>query len=398
MSLSFPDILGRIRRGRELIDTLDKRVRRPNQRAAQVAEDLRTLWPYSLLFACWLERDGQHDRCVLDRDGNPRPDWDEMLGEELSGAPTNQAGTLRISEALGLPGFATSIVSHRGRRLGALAIALPESTAPEIATLELTLLGEFTQQLALILTLEQKDGEVHALRKLKAEQNDVCDIGIVSGAISHELFNVLNNISLQVAVLQKQVPETFHPGLAVIHEQGREAGAILRCLQQYRQTQLSPLYPLNLNRVIREACGADIPVCLADRNVCPTESQAPRLELAADLPPVLGTALELTILLRLLLSNVGRLVPGGDLVIQAGNGPKKVILQVVAQEPGFATDRLQGLFEPLGKGQEIVPRLELAGCQQIVRRWQGTLRGENFQAGGLAFVIELPTAGEAKLD
>jgi C4-dicarboxylate-specific signal transduction histidine kinase len=45
-----------------------------------------------------------------------------------------------------------------------------------------------------------------------------------------------------------------------------------------------------------------------------------------------------------------------------------------------------------------VPRLELAGCQQIVHRWQGILRAENFHAGGLAFVVELPTAAEAKLD
>jgi signal transduction histidine kinase len=320
----------------------------------------------------------------LDRDGHSRPDWDEALGEALSGPPATQAGSSSISEALRLSGFAMSTVSHRGRRLGALAIALPESTAPEIATLELTLLGEFARQLALILTLERNDDEVRALRELQAEQRDLCDIGIISGGISHEFLNVLNNISLQVAVLQKQVPGTLHPGLAVIHEHGRQAGAILRSLQQYRQNHQASLYPLNLNRLIHEEFAK--------------ESQAPRLELTADLPPVLGTASELTILLRLLLSNVGLLIPGGHLVIQTGNAPKEVILHVVAQGPGIATDILEGLFEPLGKGQEIVPRLELAGCQQIVRRWQGILRAENFHAGGLAFVVELPAAAEAKLD
>ena len=222
-----------------------------------------------------------------------------------------------------------------------------------------------------------------ALRELQAEYKDLDKIAIVSGVINHELLNVLNNISLQVAVLQKQIPENFHPGLAVIHEQASAAGEILRSLQQYCRQHQSPLYPIDLNRLIRQQFEME------------SRKDLVRLDLPADLPPVLGTASEMRILLQLLLSSAARLVPEkGTLVIQTSQESGKIIFRLVAHGRSTALDLSAGLLLSLGKGEELVPRLELAGCQQIVRHWGGTLRAESLSLGGLAFVVELPEAGE----
>jgi signal transduction histidine kinase len=379
------DVLTRLRRGRELIDTLHQRARQTDRHAAQVAEDLRTLWPSSLLFVCCFDGDSGRRRSVLDREGRTPPDWDKAPEEELARVSVKRdSGTfqVKLSESLGLPELTVSILSHRGRRLGALALALPESVAPEIATVESILFEEYSRELSLALSLERQETEENALRQLQAEQMGLCGIGVVSGVISHELYNVLNNISLQVAVLTKQVHEPFHAGLAVIHEQATQAAEILRSLQQYRLHHQPRPYPVDLNRLLRE-----------EFEMASRPGDALKLELAVDLPPVLGTASELKILLYLLLSNANRLATGNS-SIRTSHAAQRVHLRIAAQGRSLAPEYVQGLFEPLGQGQEPITRQELAGCQQIVRRLEGTVRAESLPQGGLAFIVELPEAGE----
>jgi signal transduction histidine kinase len=223
-----------------------------------------------------------------------------------------------------------------------------------------------------------------ALAKLHAEQLDLCDIGVISGALSHELRNVINNVSLQVAVLKKKLPENFHAGLAVIDEQSADAAAILRELQQYRQHRQRQLYLLELNRLIGEEFGPD------------SQAGSFLLELAGNLPLVLGTRMEMIVLLHLLVDNARQLVPGAkNVLVQTSFVGERVRLQITAQGRSPRPDLWQELFEPPGR-EKTVAQLELAGCLQIVHRLEGTLRGEDLPAGGLIFIVELPKAEQAK--
>jgi signal transduction histidine kinase len=66
------------------------------------------------------------------------------------------------------------------------------------------------------------------------------------------------------------------------------------------------------------------------------------------------------------------------------------VLRVEDTGPHAAPDVLGRMFEPQTRGREGTDSLELAACNALARRQEGTVRAENLPGGGFAVVVEFP--------
>ncbi len=200
--------------------------------------------------------------------------------------------------------------------------------------------------------------------------------------VAHEFNNVLNNILLQVAIVEQLSAGQSHRELEPIRRLSTQAASMVRQLQRLSQKHQPPLQPVDLSqllgKLVQEA-GILRPV---------------QLELAADLPPVLGTIADLKRLIELLLHNAPGIGTGSAaLTLRTERRADRVRLSLQHEGSAIADELLPQLFEPFGTVPGSSEGWELAVCKAVVRRLQGSIHAENRPEGGVAFVVELRVAG-----
>jgi signal transduction histidine kinase len=204
-------------------------------------------------------------------------------------------------------------------------------------------------------------------------------LGELTSSVTHEFNNILNNILLHMAVLeQKGLSPELRQETAQVKQSSRQAAELVRRLQQYCQQQQPPSGPVDLNPLLLEA----------------VEGQA-RLELAADLPPVLGHAGTLKRLVGLLLAHA-RAVSEGEIRIKTERCANGVAVHVEDQGPTLAAPLLAQQFHPFCVSRPGDDGIRLAVCKNLMRRLNGIIRAENRPEGGVAYVIELRGAGASR--
>jgi signal transduction histidine kinase len=210
----------------------------------------------------------------------------------------------------------------------------------------------------------------------------------VAEIVAHEINNLLNNILLHVAVLDRKVPEPIRAELAVIRQAGTRAGSLLNRWQQMSPRPPSNLQPLDLNKGVGEFVASWQPPP-------PLASALPvRFEPGGKLPPVAADPDDLSRLVHLLLLHAAAASPPGSVVVRTGRENNEVFLSVEDAGPALDPGLLDRLFEPFvvaRPGPDVVsdPELELglAMCRKLVRRQQGTIRAENRPEGGVRVVV-----------
>jgi signal transduction histidine kinase len=202
-------------------------------------------------------------------------------------------------------------------------------------------------------------------------------------AVAHDLNNCLNNILLQAAVLDQTKPE-LRPDTAVISQSARQAGNLVKKLQQVCQQHQPTLGAVDVNRLVREVApeaagggGAQL-----------------HLELAEPLPPVLGTPEDVGLLVRLLVENAAACLGerGGRVTLRTEARSGSAILQVEDDGPAAEPDLLARLWEPFVRVRPGGDELRLSRCKGLVRRLQGSIRGENRSPGGMTFRVDFRPA------
>jgi two-component system nitrogen regulation sensor histidine kinase GlnL len=212
--------------------------------------------------------------------------------------------------------------------------------------------------------------------------------------VAHEINNLLNNVLLHVAVLERRKGlEAARAELAVIRQAGARAGELLNRWQQLTPRPDHPLQAVDLNRSAAAAvaawqaeAGAHVPV---------------RLELSSDLPAVLADPTDLARLVRLLLVNAAAAVEAGPITLRTEAAPAEVLLHVQDGGPGFDPALRERLFEPFVVARPLSPRAEavplhdlgLALCKRLARRQQGSIQAEDRPEGGVRVTIRLRPAG-----
>lgn len=393
MSDSSAEGLDALERGLDLAAQALRQAADPEQRAARLAVVVRSLWPDSVHAGCRLTQAGQSHVGVLGRDG-----------EIVRKAPAS-GGAEVFPPALTTPGCHWVTADMAGARdHGTLAVALPAGGGDEPRRV----LGLLARHLALQLDLEAQRREQDGLRTAVAEQAWSANLGALASPVTHEFNNFLNVVLLQVALLERDSSEKRRGEFQVIRQQGKAIAELVRQWQQYRYRQQPAAQPVEVNGVVREAVEAlsrEEPAFGEARiRLAPSAGKGKPggsevwvcLDLAADLPPVLGTYLDLLRLVRFLVANAvaATAVPPGTILIRTEMSEGQVVLRVEDSGPAIDADLLPQVFEPLVAAREGPNRLEMATCKTLAqRRLQGNIHAENRPEGGVAIVVSLKPWG-----
>lgn len=229
------------------------------------------------------------------------------------------------------------------------------------------------------------DPEAEAWERERHELAVMADVAELAGPLAHEINNFLNVLLLQLAVLEQSIPQDLRGDVAEVRRQGKQLGELVKHWQQQRcrDDQGSRTVPL-----------AQILDSLL-KSLQPEAAETPiQLVPAENVPPVLGSSRDIERLCRFLLTNAvatARLT-NGTVTIRLASAEGRVHLRIEDGGPTPEAATLLHYFEPDCRRREGTDHLQLAACRSIVRRLRGTIRAEDLPTGGVAVVVELPTA------
>jgi two-component system C4-dicarboxylate transport sensor histidine kinase DctB len=204
-------------------------------------------------------------------------------------------------------------------------------------------------------------------------------LGDLTSSVTHEFNNILNNIMLHMAVLeQRGLSEELRAETAQVKQAGRQAATLIKQFQQYCQGTPVPSAPVDLNPLIESV----------------RDEAAPKvaLELAADLPPVLGTDVNLRRLAALLLANATAVSTPDRIVLRTERSGATVRLSVSDAGPTAAPELLARQFEPFVVVRPGTDGVRLTVCKMLARRMSGSIHGDNRPEGGMVYTVELRAA------
>jgi C4-dicarboxylate-specific signal transduction histidine kinase len=198
--------------------------------------------------------------------------------------------------------------------------------------------------------------------------------------------------------------------LAEVQRQGTRVAGVIKELQQYRRQQTTLHHRNDLNRVLEAALQALEGTPRHTRNGLPFQViSALNIEAFGDfLGSIVPVSLELDphplsvaalaadlkrLCTFLLLNSAAAMAPlHGRLTVRTGRRGSKVLLEVEDTGPRLAPALLEQIFEPWSTSREETNPLELAACQSLVRRLQGTIQARNLPEAGVTILVELPQA------
>jgi signal transduction histidine kinase len=398
MTATLSEVLTALDRSRALVEDVMGTAQDPAQRASLLCTRLAAVWPRPI-YACLLRGAEGLVGCVLDQGGKPHPDGQTALRDELARyanpGSADPAGVVELPAGVDLAdhGLLVQRVVAPDHCHGVLALAVPHNLPSEDVAAAQAVLAACAGPLALCLSLEGLRREHEALAKGRGEKTCLTSVVEATDLVGHELNNVLNNIILHTALVERAVPREVQtqvrPELGVIRQAINRAAGLVRRLQQLSQKHQGPLGPVDLNRVVREAAGAarpDVPV---------------RLKLADDLPPVLGNSDDLGRLVTLLLEQAaGAAGSGGAVAVRTEQQGDRAVLAVEDTGPAIPADLLDRAFEPFlhARGpaavevgeDDVTPGLSV--CKLLTRRQKGTINAANREGGGVTISVQLGLA------
>ena len=210
------------------------------RRAESLAETLRWLSPAAELFLCFLKYGNVPNFAALNR-AAVQADAAELFPLEMLEQISSDAGAgdgcFPLPAALAMPNHRLVVEPlAAGRdRYGFVAIAMSESVSLEKTSAERQALAMCAQQLGFRLSLVQRESERMSLLSVLGSQARLARFDDVARSVGHEFNNLLNVLTLQVAVIEQEVPDQLHAELAEIRAHILKMAAAVKQLQHFRQ-------------------------------------------------------------------------------------------------------------------------------------------------------------------
>ncbi len=232
--------------------------------------------------------------------------------------------------------------------------------------------------------------EEREMTRQLASAEKLAAIGRLAGGVAHEINNPLGGILAFAQILQREdvTPEERRDYLGEIERSALRCKAIVESLLRFsRQAPQIKRRVLSLNDVVRDA------VRLTGQKQTARADVRVRLDLEADLPPVLGDANQLLQVVVNLIGNAFDSVVGaGEIEIATAGCEGNVNLRIADSGSGIASEHMPSLFDPFfttkeeGKGAG----LGLAVSYAIVQEHGGRITAQNRSTGGAEFLVTLP--------
>jgi signal transduction histidine kinase len=288
----------------------------------------------------------------------------------------------------------------KGISRGDFALEVPPRSNDELGML----VREFN---AMAASLRQRERQLLEQRELLLRSERLAAIGRVSAQVTHEIRNPLSSIGLNAELLGDELaaatfadPKKRQEAIGLLEAMAREIDRLTEISEQYLAFARPPRPGrdrVELNEVV-SALVAFMRAELQQAGV------TVKLELASELPPVLGDEGQLRQALRNLIRNAreamtphgGRLtvrtklVPGGD------SKPEQAAIEIQDEGPGVAPEALANLFDPFYSTKEQGTGLGLALTQQIALDHGGRLECQSPPGQGATFILTLPAGGAAE--
>lgn len=226
-------------------------------------------------------------------------------------------------------------------------------------------------------------------------------LGELTGIVAHQFNNILNDIVLQLAVLERgNIPPEGRAEVAAVRQRSQQAAGLVRELQRYGRSLYEPPAALDLNDTVRQALASMAGAPADGQSVftyclpSSTKRLTVHLQLGQGLAKVMGAADDIKRLLGLLLRSAvsGTDAPDQTLGIRTQSSDSGPQLIIEDRGPQVSADKLAHLFEPFVVGRDGDDGLGLSVCKGLARRMLGNVRAENRPDGGMALVVSFTTA------
>jgi PAS domain S-box-containing protein len=216
-------------------------------------------------------------------------------------------------------------------------------------------------------------------------------VGRLAGGIAHDFNNLLTVINgyTDWVLTEMGAEDPFRPRLTEVRKAGERCAELTSQLLAFSRKQIARPGPLDLNEVVREACGALSGMLGDDVRIV--------MDLAADLGIVEADRTQMHQVLMNLAVNAREAMPaGGTLTIRTHNAgePPQVALEVRDTGQGIDESVRRHLFEPFftTKKDRSNTGLGLAIVFGIVSNCGGRIEVQSKPGAGAAFAIYLPQA------
>ena len=328
--------------------------------------------------------------------GLPGIHWQLLLTvpeEDLLGSPWLRLGSLAGLALLSL-GLAIWRIRVIARRVVAPITAL--SASAEALGHGLTILPVKSNiqeirnlDLALQRASQSLQAEGHLQRQLEHSQR-METVGTLAGGIAHDVNNQLAAILGQLNLCQELLPEghALHARLQKAEEATLRCAQTTRALLSFSHKSKPELRWLNINQLAKETA------TILERVLGGRIRLS--LDLAQDLPAILGDSVQLEQVLMNLSVNARDAMPeGGTLSLRTKElDDGRVCLEIQDSGTGIPESVLPHIFEPFITTKEVGKGtgLGLAMVFAILKAHRGTITAENPPEGGARFRILLPVS------
>lgn len=287
-----------------------------------------------------------------------------------------------------------------------LSIPLPEHLPPNEAgcfEIRLNVSGEERfyelESLALSDNQSQQAGWLVVLREITekkkiqqqlAAQDRLASIGKLASGIAHELNNPLATVTgFSELLLKKDLSPDIRSDLEIIYSEAERAAGIVDNLLTFARQKPEAKEPCDINNIIRKT----LPLRSYEQEKNHIQTI---VQLAEDLPEVMGTELQLQQLFLNIIINAEYFMikahQKGTLSIVTRQSDGFVRITFTDDGPGIPVENMQYLFTPFFTTKEVGKGtgLGLSICHGIVIDHGGKIWAESPPGQGATFIIELP--------
>jgi signal transduction histidine kinase len=232
------------------------------------------------------------------------------------------------------------------------------------------------------------------LRRIAVQMQKMETLGTLAVGLTHDFNNVLNTISMNVALAKgtRDCPESLRPRFEQMSGAVDKASGLIKRLMQFSRTQELHLQSVGVNHVVEDVLRLIQP--LLGQNV------SLKVDLAPGLPFVHADVSQIEqALMNLIVNALDAMPEGGNLTIStklahATSASKKqeevVQMSVEDTGTGIPAEIQSAIFEPFFTTKSEGTGLGLSSTFVIIRQHDGNIEVNSSPGKGTIFTVSLP--------